>query len=118
MELQFDKLITYSIKRLTRPKFKHDFAQFNDPAAFKNFDIDETFFSEKNFNIDDYDPLVKQTEEQRSQQMVQLGCNRNDISYDGLPSDCSLNYISAFGKIYVQERFRVLFTLMNTSEKH
>lgn len=50
--------------------------------------------------------------------MVQLGCNRNDISYDGLPSDCSLNYISAFGKIYVQERFRVLFTLMNTSEKH
>ena len=50
--------------------------------------------------------------------MVQLGCNRNDISYDGVPSDCSLNYHSAFGKIYVQERFRVLFTLMNTSEKH
>jgi hypothetical protein len=49
--------------------------------------------------------------------MTQLGSNRNDIAYDGVPADCALNYISTFGKICVGERFRVLFTIMNTSEK-
>jgi len=31
MEFHFDQLLACSIKRLTRPKWRHDFTQFNDP---------------------------------------------------------------------------------------
>ena len=127
MELSFDKLLTYSIKRLTRPRFKHDFTQFNDPVAFRSYEdtsddqsgacheeLEQIPYSIE----DDYDPSQKQSAQQRQQQMTQLGSNRNDISYDGVPADCALNYISTFGKICVGERFRVLFTIMNVSQKY
>ena len=32
MELSFDKLLEFDIKRLNRPKFRHELAQFNDPT--------------------------------------------------------------------------------------
>jgi hypothetical protein len=35
-----------------------------------------------------------------------------------LPADCTLSYATAFGKIYVGERLKILFTLMNLSEQH
>lgn len=34
MELYFDKIIDLKLKRLAKPKFKHDFPQFNDPTLF------------------------------------------------------------------------------------
>lgn len=34
MDLNFEKLISCGIKRLTRPKFKHDYVQLNDPHIF------------------------------------------------------------------------------------
>lgn len=33
MELKFDKLVACNIKRLTKPKLKKEFAQFNDPTS-------------------------------------------------------------------------------------
>ena len=42
----------------------------------------------------------------------------NDIGYDGVEGDAALNYNSSFGKICTGEQFRVLFTLMNTSQQY
>jgi hypothetical protein len=59
----------------------------------------------------DYDPQSIQPQEFRDQQWIELGANRHDVSYDGVPSDCALNYVSTFGKICTGETFRVLFTI-------
>jgi len=61
MELKFDQLLTYSIKRLSRPKFRHDTVHFNDPIAYQNFSEDLTLPSSKPFSIDDYDASKPQT---------------------------------------------------------
>ena len=39
MEIPFDQLVSCSIKRLTRPKFKNEFTQFYDEKAFGDFDV-------------------------------------------------------------------------------
>jgi hypothetical protein len=44
--------------------------------------------------------------------------NTNDIAYDGIEADASINYNSSFGKICTGEQFRVLFTIMNTSQQY
>ena len=54
----------------------------------------------------------------REQQWDQLGANRHDVSYDGVPSDCALNYVSTFGKICTGETFRVLFSIQNESQSY
>lgn len=54
----------------------------------------------------------------RHQQWDQLGSNRHDVGYDGVPADCALNYISTFGKISTGEQFRVLFTIQNDSSQY
>jgi hypothetical protein len=35
MELSFSNLVDFNIKRLARPKFKHEFPNFNDPTMFQ-----------------------------------------------------------------------------------
>jgi hypothetical protein len=44
--------------------------------------------------------------------------NSNDIAYDGIEGDAAINYNSSFGKICTGEQFRVLFTIMNTSQQY
>ena len=39
-EIKFDNLLTYSIKRLARPKIKHDVLTLNDPLAYQTYDED------------------------------------------------------------------------------
>ena len=41
MELRFNELIVCSVKRLTRPKFNHEFTQFNDNLAFGGSEAQE-----------------------------------------------------------------------------
>jgi hypothetical protein len=116
--VKFDQLLTYAIKRLSRPKFKHENIQLQDPLAFQSFEEDPDLTPTKGFDINQYDPCVVQTETERRDQMTNLGSNRNDISFDGLPSDSTLSYNTAFGKIYAGERLKVLITLMNISDVH
>lgn len=116
MDVKFDQLLTYAIKRLSRPKFRHDNIQLQDPLAFQTFEDDPDLAPTKGFEVEQYDPYVAQTPVQRRDQMTQLGSNRNDISFDGLPGDCTLSYVTAFGKIYAGERLKVLITLMNISD--
>lgn len=96
MDLKFDKLLSCGIKRLTRPKFKHEYIQLNDPSIFA--------FEESYAEID---------AEWRDQ-----GTFSNDIAYDGISSDASLSYLSSFGKIQAGEPLRVLLTVMNTSASY
>jgi hypothetical protein len=44
--------------------------------------------------------------------------NSNDIAYDGIEAEAAMNYNSSFGKICTGEQFRVLFTIMNTSQQY
>ena len=62
-DIRFKELLTCNVKRLTRPKFNHEFTQFNDPVAFANqiddgeADIAEKKQSTEKFAIEkDYDP--------------------------------------------------------------
>ena len=50
--------------------------------------------------------------------MLALGSKSNEISFGGIPADDCAHYVSSFGKIYFGEKLRVLFTLMNVSDKH
>ena len=110
MELRFNELIVCSVKRLTRPKFNHEFTQFNDNLAFRDPNTPEQ--DPKKFDIEeDYDPGMEQPRAFRDQQWTELGANRHDVGYDGVPSDCAMNYVSTFGKISTGENFRVLFTI-------
>jgi hypothetical protein len=65
MEIKFDSLLAYSIKRLSRPKFKHDAVQFNDPIEFQSFDQEPYLPTKKSVEINSYDINTPQTEEQR-----------------------------------------------------
>lgn len=96
MELKFDKLLAVNIKRLTRPKFKHEFPQFNDP------------------NILEYQPNKA---EDKSAWGIQ-GAHTNDVAYGGVSSDQSLSYLSYFGRICTGEHFKVLLTIMNSSANY
>ena len=59
MELRFNELIVCSVKRLTRPKFNHEFTQFNDNLAFGGGEAQEE--NDQKFDIEeDYDPTVEQ----------------------------------------------------------
>lgn len=50
--------------------------------------------------------------------MMAVGCQKNEVSFGGIPADDCALYNSSFGKIYFGEKLRVLFTLMNVSDKH
>jgi hypothetical protein len=39
--INFDRLLDVNIKRLTRPKFKHEIFQFNDPTLLERLPDDE-----------------------------------------------------------------------------
>ena len=117
MELRFNELIVCSVKRLTRPKFNHEFTQFNDNLAFGGSEAQEE--NDQKFDIEeDYDPTVEQPQAFRDHQWTSLGANRHDVGYDGVPSDCAMNYVSTFGKISTGENFRVLFTIQNESASY
>jgi len=141
--LKFPDLLVCDVKRLTRPRFNHEFTQFNDRAAFSrlngegdqpdaqadllglNDDILASRTPQKPqkaielFDIEeDYDPSSEQSADFRDQQWDNLGTNRHDVAYDGVSADCALNYISTFGKISTGEVFRVLFTIQNDSSAH
>ena len=142
--IKFPELLSCDVKRLTRPRFNHEFPQLNDRMAFTRLtgeaepshqqpadaqttdllDLGETSHTQgaasssestKGIEIldieEDYDPQAAQSDQFRDQQWNQLGANRHDISYGGIPADCALNYISTFGKISTGENFRVLFTI-------
>lgn len=89
MELSFDKLLEFDIKRLSRPKFKHDISQFLDPVLFES-ESTGTEGSEWRFH-------------------------NNDVSYENISSDQMLSYSSSFGKILMGEEFSAAFTIMNNS---
>ena len=55
MDFAFDKLIEFNIKRLTRPKFRHEFAQFNDPVIFQ----DKTDLQKDSDDTDDLNDAKK-----------------------------------------------------------
>jgi hypothetical protein len=98
MELRFDKLLAMNIKRLTRPKFKKEHPQFNDP------------------NIFDYEP--GQELDQDKAVWNQQRCQLNDIAFSGVSSDQCLSYLSYFGRICTGEHFKVLLTVMNSSANY
>lgn len=108
MEIQFDQLINTSIKRLTKPKFKHEFTTLYDSKHFQAIPL---------FGSQLDDVLASEESQDRSNsktQSIEL-YNSNDVSYDGVEADAALNYNPTFGKICTGENFRVLFTLMNTN---
>ena len=104
-------MIVCSVKRLTRPKFNHEFTQFNDWKAFATEDGAEKKQDESYMIEEDYSPAHEQPDAFRDHQWTALGANRHDVGYDGVPADCALNYVSTFGKISTGENFRVLFTI-------
>lgn len=109
MELAFDKLIEFNIKRLTRPKFKHEFAQFNDPVLLQSKpdpQPDTSLLSEQDDEL---------TPERKFQLWKDQGAMMNDVAYDGISSDQGLSYQSSFGKIFKGEQFKTVLTIMNTS---
>ena len=91
MELKFDKLLSVNIKRIARPKFKHDYLHLNDPAIFG---------------------------EEASKGWQETGVVANDVSYGGLPADANLTYASDFGRIFTGEQFCVILTVMNVSANY
>eukprot|EP00347_Sterkiella_histriomuscorum_P011398 403372611 len=97
MDIQFDQLINTSIKRLTKPKLKHEFTTFHDQKQFIAI------------------PLIGQQLDETLQEANNEMMNSNDVSYDGIDADSAINYNPSFGKICTGENFRVLFTLMNTN---
>ncbi|CDW87010.1 UNKNOWN [Stylonychia lemnae] len=100
MDIQFDQLISTSIKRLTRPKFKHEFTTFYDQKQFQAI------------------PLIGQQLDEQLHEANQEMMNSNDITCDGIDIDSAINYNPSFGKICTGEQFRVLFTLMNTNTQY
>ncbi len=42
MELNFEAMLSCQFKRMTRPKFKHEFTTFNDEQAFMNYEDEST----------------------------------------------------------------------------
>lgn len=81
MDFQFDQLIQASIKRLTKPKFKHDFTTLYDPTAHQPL-------------------LLPALDEELATLELQ---NANDINFDGVDADAALNYNPSFGKICTGE---------------
>lgn len=101
----FDKLLEVNIKRLSRPKFRHEFPQFNDPTLY------QTQLDPKN----DYSDNDELSDEQKLKLWKEQGAFTNDVSYDGISSDTALSYFSNFGKIFKGEQFKTLLTILNTS---
>ena len=99
------------------PEAATDFAGDGDLLGLYSNDVkEETKKAVQLMDIEeDYDPSAEQDEAFRGQQWDSIGANRHDISYDGIPADCALNYISTFGKISTGEQFKVLFTIQNDS---
>jgi len=99
--INFDRLLDVNIKRLTRPKFKHEIFQFNDPTLLERLPDDEE-------TINSYCPVAEKK--------VKLpGEHINDVAYDSMSSDMTLSYYSHFDKIYQGETFKTILTVMNTS---
>ena len=61
-DIRFKELLSCNVKRLTRPKFNHEFTQFNDILAFAtpvedaDTDSEKQGKSEKYHIENDYDP--------------------------------------------------------------
>ena len=101
MEIPFDQLVSCSIKRLTRPKFKNEFAQLYDGRAFQDFDLQPG-----------------EVKVVHDEDLLRDLMNRCDVSYDSVPASAALNFNSSFGKISTGEHFKVLFTIQNSSASY
>lgn len=101
-------MINTSIKRLTKPKFKHEFTTLYDSKHFQAIPL---FGSQLDEVLALEDTIDKSSLKSHSMELY----NSNDVSYDGVEADAALNYNPTFGKICTGENFRVLFTLMNTN---
>ena len=106
MDLCFDKLIDINIKRLTRPKFKHEVNQFSDPLQFQMPVEDEYAGTTDSYTIP---PGINQINREN------VGTHMHDIAYDGMSTDMNLSYYSNFGKIYKGEQFKTILVIMNVS---
>ena len=106
MDLPFDQLVSCSIKRLTRPKFKNEFAQFYDRRAFLEQDDDDAYVAPGTLKVIQDENVLKDL------------MNRCDVSYDGVPASAAINFNSSFGKISTGEQFKVLFTIQNSSASY
>ena len=96
MDIQFEQLISCSIKRLTRPKFKNEFPQFYDSQAFREEGIVA---------------LPEDMQVIHDQETLNELMNRCDVSYDGVSAAGAINFNPSFGKICTGEHFKVLFTI-------
>jgi len=84
MDFKFDQLISQSIKRLTRPKFRNDFPVLYDE---KNYHGTETPIEGKLLEV--------VTDPESLQDLLNI-C---DVSYDGVPASAAINFNPVFGKI-------------------
>ena len=80
-------MLTASIKRLTKPKFRHEFT---------------TFYHHTYFQVSPLTTLELEQEQANASSRGELE-TANDISYDGIDSESALNYNSSFGKIFTGE---------------
>ena len=79
-------MISTSIKRLTKPRFKHEFTTLYDPVQFQAI------------------PLIGSDLQDAQEELMQNELlNSNDVSYDGIESDAALSYNPSFGKICTGE---------------
>ena len=97
---KFDQLISQSIKRLTRPKFRNDFPHFYDEKLYHG--------SEQPI---DGKLLEVVTDQEDLKELLNI-C---DVSYHGVPASAALNFNPVFGKISQGEHFKVLFTIQNSN---